>query len=246
MIEFFQTPAGLALFSVSAAAIIIFILDVNYRIFAKRVLDFIFALLFTVILSPVLAVCSVISKVKCGVVYKKTACFGAGGKIVFVREYVGVNDIFKKLPRILDVLCGSISFVGTKLMPLADGTFMDDGDMGRFAAKSGIFCHLAFTGSAELTYEEMFKLDIRYARKRELFYDIFIVLKNLLLVFRGEYGAHLGETANKTYSEKLLERGTVTPEDIEKSEKYVSEILEEREKRRALIKNRWKHGKQSV
>lgn len=240
MIEFLKTPAGVATFAVVATAVIIFIIDVNYRFFMKSVLDFVLAVIFTAILSPVLAVCAIISKVKAGAVFNKIPCLGAGGKIIFVREYAAFNGGFKKLAHIFDVLCGKMSFVGVKLMPVADGAFMDDEAMRRFTARPAIFNHLAVTGNAELTYEETFAKDIRYAKKRELFYDIYIVLKSAVLALRGDLGRQYGETSNKTYAEVLFERGEATEEDLQKAQAYAAEALEEFEKRRNFKKSRYK------
>ena len=62
--EFITSPAGIAIFCIVAAAIVIFFLAVNYRFFTKNVLDFVFGLLAFIITSPCTAVCAIILKAK--------------------------------------------------------------------------------------------------------------------------------------------------------------------------------------
>ena len=50
--EFITSPAGIAIFCIVAAAIVIFFLAVNYRFFTKNVLDFVFGLLAFIITRP--------------------------------------------------------------------------------------------------------------------------------------------------------------------------------------------------
>ena len=45
----------------------------------------------------------------------------------------------------------------------------------------GIVNHLVLRGDDKLTFEEAFALDRRYVRRRELFTDMFIVLKKIVL-----------------------------------------------------------------
>ena len=51
-LKFMASPAGIAIFTIVALAIIIFFLAVNYRFFAKAFLDFLFGLIFFVISLP--------------------------------------------------------------------------------------------------------------------------------------------------------------------------------------------------
>lgn len=237
--EFLKSAAGHAVVGVLIAALAVLIIDLNYRLFFKYVLDFIFALVFVTVLSPVFIGCAAVSKYREGRVYDKTPCLGARGKVIFVRSYAGVHRSFKNLARVLDVIAGRLSFVGPRLMPVSDGAFLSDEAMQRFATRPGVLCYLAARGGEGLTYEQMFALDARYAKKRELFYDIFAVLAAFALAIRGEGGAYLGESASDDYAHTLLKRGAIGEKEIEQAEKIAEEAIEEHEKRRQVKKSKY-------
>ena len=224
-----SNPLYAALFAIAVIGIVIFIVDVNYRYFTKRCLDFLLALIITLVCGIPLAVLAVISKrrvPKGESAVLKEPYLGAKGKIIFVRRFAGINGRLSGTARILDVLCGNMSFVGIKLMPIEDGAFIDDAYMTRFGARPGLISHLVCGGDAELTYEEMFVLDARYAKKRELFTDFWIAIKSLGLVLRGERN-YFGETKDETYAQALAARGAVTEEHLQKSREYAQEALED-------------------
>jgi len=228
--EFLKTPAGHAVFGIVIAVAAIVIIELNYRLFFKYVLDFIFAFIFTLICSPVLIVCAVISCKRAGYVFEETPCLGAKGKIIYVRSFAGLNGGIKNLPRLLDILGGKLSFVGISLLKLSDGALLEDKHMERFMTRPGLVNHLVLRGDENLTYEEAFDLDARYCRKRELFTDIFIIIKRGVLALRGDGKSYLGET-RESYGETLLKRGTITETDLENAEKNAEEALKNEEMR---------------
>ena len=85
--------------------------------------------------------------------------------------------------------------------------------------------------------EEAFALDARYCKKRELFTDIFIVIKRLIASIRGDGKSYLGETAELSYGETLLKRGTITETDLANAKRNAEEALKN-EEMRAELKNR--------
>lgn len=235
--DFLKTPAGHAVFGIVIAVAAIVIIELNYRLFFKYVLDFIFALIATVICSPVLLVCAVISKKRAGYALEETPYLGAKGKIVYLKSFAGLNGGIKKLPGLFDILCGRLSFVGIAPLNVSDGALLEDIHMERFGTRAGLINHLVLRGYEGLTYEEAFGLDARYCKKRELFTDIFIVLKSLVLAIRGDDESYLGETAKLSYGEVLLKRGTITQTDLQNAGKNAAEALKTDEMR-SEFKNR--------
>ena len=229
--EFLKTPAGHAVFGIVIAVVAIVIIELNYRLFFKYVLDFIFALLATVICSPVLLAGVIISKKHAGYAFEETPCLGAKGKIIYLKSFAGVQSGIKYLPRLLDILCGRLSFVGIAPLKLSDGALLDDNRMERFGTRPGLVNHLVLRGHEGLTYEEAFDLDARYCKKRELFTDIFIVIKSVVLAIRGDGKSYLGETAELSYGEVLLKRGTITQTDLINAQRYAEEALKNDEMR---------------
>jgi len=238
MLEFLKTDAGHAVFGVLIAVILLIFIDLNYRFFTKAVLDFIFAFLGTVILMPLIIPLAVISKVRAGETYETTPYMGVKGKIIRLKSFAGINCGLKYIPRIFGVLSGKLSFVGVKLLKVADGALIDDEYLSRFNARPGLICHLSLKGDENLTYEEMFALDERYARKRELFTDLYVMLKTAVLKIRGEGKSYFGEAAKMSYGEALLARGEITSEDLARAEAYGNEAVEEADKAASFHKKR--------
>ncbi len=217
----------------------ILIIDLNYRFFFKAVLDFLFALICVILTSPALIALAVISKKRTGKALESKAYLGVKGKIIFIHTFAGTDKGIKKLAYLFDILGGRLSFVGISLMPVSDGAFLDDNQMGRFSARPGIINHLAIGGDENLSWEESFALDEKYRKKCELFRDIAITIVCAVYAVRGERGAYLGET-KRSYSEVLLERGKITNTDIENSIKLEKDALSEREKAREFKKQRYR------
>ena len=142
----------------------------------------------------------------------------------------------KYLPRLLDILGCRLSFVGIAPLKLSDGALLDDNHMDRFSTRPGLINHLVLRGHEDLTYEDAFALDARYCKKRELFTDIFIVIKRLVLAIRGDGKSFLGETV-LPYGQVLLNRGAITETDLNNAERNAEEALKN-EEMRADIKNR--------
>lgn len=225
MPEFFRSTAGQAVLGVLIAVVAILLIDLNYRFFMKAVSDFLFSLVAIIVCSPALFACAVISKINAGSAIESKAYLGVKGKIIYLHSFAGIEKGLKYLPRLFDIFCGRLSFVGVKPMELSDGALMDDNQMERFNVRPGLVCHLVLNGYEELTYEDIFALDKRYAKKRELFTDIFAVLKSIAFSMRGEGKSYLGQSRDKSYSEVLLERGTITQKDFESAIKVAEEAV---------------------
>lgn len=239
MPEFFKTAAGHAVLGVVLAVILIVFIDLNYRFFTKAVLDFIFALIACIVCSPLMLVLAVISKARAGQTVENEPYMGVKGKIIRLKSFAGINCGLKYMPRLFDILGGKLSFVGVKPLKVSDGALIDDGHLPRFNARPGLVCHLALRGDESLTYEEMFALDERYAKKREMFTDFYIILKTAVLKIRGEGKSYLGEAAKMSYGEALLARGEIKNEDLTRAREYGEDAVKENDKAQNYKKNRY-------
>lgn len=231
MLDFLKTTAGVAVFSVAAIVILLLIIELNYKFFTKLVLDFIFALICTVLCSPVLIVCAVLSKKSGnGSILERQPFLGKSGKVIFLHTFSGVESCVKYTARLFDILTGKLSFVGVKPLCVEDGALLDDTLLDRFNARPGIISHLSVSGDKDLSYEEMFTLDIRYSKRRGFFYDIWIALMAAVLFCRGEGKSYLGETLNASFTETLLSRGVITEEEVVRAREYAAEAVSDAEK----------------
>lgn len=225
MPEIFSNPIWVTVFICIIAVLCVLIIELNYRIFAKRMLDIIFSGVSIVVCSPILIVLAIISYKREGTVLQKYACLGQKGKVILISQFSGFDGGIGQMARLFDIFIGKISFVGVNLMLAEDGALISDEDMERFTARSGLVNNLVIGGSESLTYEESFKLEIRYAKKCGLFKDFWIIIKTLVYILRGESRVYMGEVADKTYGEVLLERGEITTEQYNEAIKLARSSL---------------------
>lgn len=221
--KFMASPAGIAIFAVVAFAVLVLILALNYRFFAKALLDFLFGVIFVIILSPLFAVCAVIVKRRAGRVLDEEWVVGKGGKPVkvhvfapFEREgrpgYISRSALMY-LPLLFGVLCGRLSIVGPVPLSLADGTLLSEEFEPRFAVRPGIISPAANAYAVRPSYEEMFAADCEYEKRRSLFFDIRAFVAVALRTVRGEKGKFL-ELGRGGYGAELLADGKITGQQL--------------------------------
>ncbi len=233
----FNKPWFIAVFCVLAVAIVIFVLDVNYKYFAKRACDIIVSALCIIVCSPVYLFLAVwgknaIKKAGGGKLFKHTCFAGKNAHPVMVTSYSlksatgeelgSFSEHMKKsslqrLPYLLDIFLGKLSFIGPKLLPLIDRDYVEDEYMDRFAVRPGVISPLAFGGAEDLKYEEVFALELKYVKNLEMFKDIGILFKTMILGIRGESQNVLGEAKDKGYLDTLVERGDISIDEAHKA-----------------------------
>ncbi len=239
MLEFLGTPLGIAICVIFIVVVVLLIIEVNYRFFMKVALDFLIAVIGTVIWSPGLIACAIISKKREGHVLDTKPYLGYRGKVIYLHEFAGMHSRMRYCSRLFDILSGRLAIVGVTPMNVEDGAFMDDVQMDRFNARPGVFSSLITWGSDELTYEEMFALDVKYASRREMFFDIWLLIRHAVGLCRGEKKEdYMGETTDCDYMAKLLERGTITEADVERAKECAQEAIEARDAEKEFKKQR--------
>ncbi len=239
MLEFLSTPAGIAIMVIFIVVVVLLIIEVNYKFFMKVALDFLIAVIGTIIWSPGLLACTIISRKRTGEGLISKPYLGYKGKVVYLHEFAGLKSHMRYCARLFDILSGRLSIVGVTPMNVEDGAFMDDAQLDRFNARPGVFSSLITWGSEELTYEEMFALDAKYASRREMFFDLWILIRHAVGFCRGERKEdYLGETVSCDYTAKLLERGQIKEADVQRAQECAEEAIENREKEKAFKKER--------
>lgn len=90
------------------------------------------------------------------------------------------NSSLDELPQLFNVLKGDMSIVGNRPLPLYEASTLTTSQWAeRFMAPAGItgLWQVSKRGQKEMSNEERIRLDIEYARKRNLLYDFKILLK---------------------------------------------------------------------
>jgi lipopolysaccharide/colanic/teichoic acid biosynthesis glycosyltransferase len=177
----------------------------------KRVLDFSFAGVLVVLLSPILLITALFVLVFLGrpVIFRQPR-LGLRGKpfIIYKFRTMLKNDgseepggdatrhvpagrflralSLDELPQLWNVLKGDMSFVGPRPLLVEYLPLYTPEQARRMEVRPGITGLAQAEGRNSLSWEEKFALDLKYVDDRSLSLDTFIVAKSLLVIVRME------------------------------------------------------------
>lgn len=92
-----------------------------------------------------------------------------------------------ELPQLINVLKGDMSLVGNRPLPLYEAQQLTrDNWVARFNAPAGItgLWQISKRGKAEMSEEERVELDVEYSKKHSFWYDLWILIKTVPVVFQ--------------------------------------------------------------
>lgn len=99
----------------------------------------------------------------------------------FIRKYS-----IDELPQLFNILFGDMSIVGPR--PALPKEVMEytlkDGE--RLLVKPGLTCIWQVSGRSDVGFDEWMELDREYIRKRNIFFDICLILKTIPTILKGE------------------------------------------------------------
>lgn len=91
-----------------------------------------------------------------------------------------------ELPQLWNVLCGTMSLVGPRPLPVRDvSRFTDAWLMRRFSVKPGLTCLWQISGRNDTTFDRWIELDLRYIDQWSLVLDFQIIAKTFRVVLKG-------------------------------------------------------------
>lgn len=254
--DFLQSPWGIALMWVLAIAVIIVLIEVNYRYFFKYVLDFLFSIVFLAIISVPLIIIATVLKIKNGKALNKEVFAGVGGKPIAITHLCVKNEsgefispfcafLYKSkivnATMLFDVIAQRLSIIGPKPIKISDSVFVSDEHYERFTSRPGIITPLFAYGKEGITYEESFDLDVRYVKSRQLFRDLKLFAKGCVSMLRDDRINVFGETANTTYAKTLLSRGEINDSDYDAALEQEEKLLLDEKKARDFKKEKFKN-----
>jgi len=215
-----------------------------YRKYFKRPLDFIMALLGLIILSPVLLITAILVRIKLGspVIFKQPRP-GLNEEIFILYKFRTMTDekdengeflpddvrltkfgkflrstSLDELPELWNILKGDMSFVGPRPQLVRDMVFMTPKQRQRHTVMPGLTGWAQINGRNDISWEEKLLLDLEYLSRITLIWDLKIIAKTVVYVFRrdgiktkgfetaedlGDYLLRTGSIDSQRYHEKL-------------------------------------------
>lgn len=178
--------------------------------YVKRVMDFIMALIFIIILSPVMLIVSLLILIqRDGPILFKQERPGKDGKIFLLHKFRTMSTITERdgrklsdmeritklgnflrktsldeLPQFFDILTGKMSFIGPRPLVKAYLELYTPEQMRRHEVLPGLSGWAQINGRNSISWEEKFELDVYYVDNMSFGLDVkifFTTLKNVLL-----------------------------------------------------------------
>lgn len=179
-----------------------------YSRYIKRFFDFFFALLFLILLSPVLLITAILVRIKLGspvifvqerVGYKEKSfklikfrtmtnkCDENGNLLPDEKRQTKLGRIMRKtsideLPEMINILKGDMSFVGPRPLLTSYLELYNEEQHKRHNVRPGFTCISAVKGRNILPWVERLKLDSYYAEHVSFKLDLWIVVNTFIVV----------------------------------------------------------------
>lgn len=182
-----------------------------YERYVKRILDFIFAIILLIILSPIMLIAAIAIKIEDpkGPVLFKQKRPGKDAKIFEVYKFrsmrvetesdgkplsdmermTKVGSFLRKtsideLPQLFNIIRGEMSFIGPRPLLVQYLPYYTEEEMKRHDVTPGITGLAQVSGRNNLDWNERFKKDIEYVKKCSFILDVKIVFLTIFKIVR--------------------------------------------------------------
>lgn len=179
-----------------------------YAKYIKRILDFIFALIGLIFLSPLFLIVSLFVRMNLGspVLFKQRRP-GFHGKIFLLRKFRTMTDAkdengelqpdsarltkfgrflratsLDELPELVNILCGQMSFIGPRPLLEQYLPLYNEEQAHRHDVRPGLTGYAQVNGRNAISWEQKFNYDLEYVINITFWGDIKILLKTLAIV----------------------------------------------------------------
>lgn len=182
-----------------------------YRLFFKRLLDFVLSLLALIVLSPLLLIIAILVRIKLGspIIFKQERP-GKDEKIFTLYKFRTMTDkidsngnllpdeirltkfgkllrstSLDELPELVNIIKGDMSIVGPRPLLVRYLPLYNDKQKHRHDVRPGFTGYAQVNGRNAISWEEKFDLDIYYVNHVSFFMDVKIIIKTVkTVIFR--------------------------------------------------------------
>lgn len=184
----------------------------------KRLFDLIFAIILTILLSPLLMIIAILIKIDSpGSIFyiqNRTGLNGENFRLIKFRSMVEENDVYDfktqdkvtnigrfirktsldELPQLINIIKGEMSFIGPRPWVTVLYTYYTPRQKNRFKVRPGLTGLAQVCGRKDLNIVNRIEYDIDYVENLSLILDIKIFFKTLLVVIKNSDNTRMNYT----------------------------------------------------
>jgi lipopolysaccharide/colanic/teichoic acid biosynthesis glycosyltransferase len=91
-----------------------------------------------------------------------------------------------ELPQLFNIICGDMSFIGPRPLPIHYFPFFEGVELERFSVRPGISGLAQVNGRNHLQWDKRIDLDVQYVRNYGFLQDLEILRKTIIKVVKSE------------------------------------------------------------
>lgn len=199
---------------------------IKVKLLIKRIFDIIFSIVAMIILSPIIVMCAILVRMKLGspILFKQKR-IGKNNKIFEIIKFRTMKDIrdrngnllddsqrltkfgeairslsVDELPELFNIFKGDMSFVGPRPLLIEYLSIYNKEQIRRHDVIPGLTGFAQVSGRNNLTWNEKFKLDVFYVDNWSLWFDIKILFKTIITVFKREGISQQGQATVEDFN----------------------------------------------
>lgn len=224
-----------------------------YEKYVKRGLDFLLALIATIVLSPVLLVIAILVRIKLGtpVLFRQQRP-GLNERIFTIYKFRTMTDArddkgellpdevrltrfgqvlrstsLDELPELFNILKGDMAIVGPRPQLVRDMVFMTEVQRLRHKVRPGLTGLAQVNGRNAISWEDKLRIDLKYIERISFSVDSSLILKTIGSIFKRENISTDGMATAEDLGDYLLRKGTIDKETYELKKKEAKRLIGE-------------------